>query len=185
MLFAVLKAFIKNNWNGIVVAVFVAVIALSFHHLKNQRDSAVAELATLKAVYNAEVIEFTKKLDAAKANEKLVAAQIAEQLANLKIDKETLTNAIRSYYANKPTERPMVRATVSMLPPPACSSFTDTTTDTQESAISEPITGTACIGLEAENKDLTDALALETLYFNQARERVDQDCEQIGCQNDQ
>jgi hypothetical protein len=174
--------FFKDNWEAIAIAAIIGAVAISFHHVKTQRDEARATLSTLQTFYTAKLKESENKLAVAKVTQQSNELIAQKQISELNIDRDTLTNAIRSYYANKPAKPFVVHPSGGVLPSATGTSSSETPTSGEGSTGSGQISWSTCSGLEAENKDLTDALILETIDYNRARERIDQDCAQVGCE---
>jgi hypothetical protein len=177
-----ISLFLKNNWEAIAVAVIVGFLVLSFTHIKSQRDTAIKDLNELKAIYNAQVTIANKNLADATVNQKQTEAVASKQIEDLNIDKSTLTNAIRGYYETKSIKHPMGNNTSKLLPPTAGDRTAETSTSAEGSATGESVTDTTCTAIQTQLSTLEDACALTTIYFNEARARVNQDCIQIGCE---
>lgn len=178
--------FIKQYWRvGLAIALVVILSAhlLADNRVKAQRDEYKAQLTVIEVLAKQQAKEYKLKLDNAKANQAESDKVAIQKISKLKLNKESLTNELRSIYENrklKPSLGPVAR---SVLPQPASAESTANIASSEQGlAESEPISGSACAGLQVKNEVLENALALETIYFNQARERIDRDCLQIGCE---
>lgn len=167
--------------------VLVILMALAIWHYKSAYEDKTREFE----LFQTNVVQMAKdyeaeqavKLDKAKENQAKSEAIKQQQITDLNLDRETLQNAIRSYYAphnNKPT---MVSGTGIVLPQSASADKTsEASADSEGYASSERVNRSASIGCEAKVEVLENALALEAIDFNSCRARVDQDCTQIGCE---
>lgn len=165
-----------------------ALMAFAIWHYKSAYESGVKELSAYKQAATDESdkqkADNKLKLDKAKDTQAKSDKINNQQIADLHIDKETLTNAIKGYYAPK---------TIVNKPSVVHSVFTGTASNTEPStevassgqglASSEPITDPACARLQTQLGALEEAAALETVLYNKAKARIDQDCDQIGCED--
>lgn len=178
-----LLMFLKNNWEAIAIALLVGASIFYVHHLKVQRDEALSELSVLKLTYNIQKKENDIKQQTAVVSQKASEAIASKQITDLNIDRETLQNAIQGYYETKPNKYSVGSTGGIVL------SHTTSGSTTETPSITEGLTGggqvpdTTCSGLSTQLGTLQEATALETVLYNKARARIDQDCAQIGCED--
>jgi hypothetical protein len=179
---SMISLFLKNNWEAIAIAVIIGALIFSFSHIKDQRDTAIKDLNDLKATYNAQVIENNNKLNDATVHQKETEAEAHKQIEDLGIDKGTLIATIKGYYNENTHAKPtVVHDTGKLLPPTTSGSATEVASGTEGLTESERECRSTINGLQTKIEVLENGLAEETIEFNRARNRVDQDCTQIGC----
>lgn len=177
---------LKQYWRIALAVAFIGALTLhvwSDNRVKAQRDGYKAQLTAIELLAEHQKKDYEAKLKYAEDNQAKSEQVFKQQVDKLNINKESLTNELRSIYANRKPKPNLVPVAGGVLPQ---SSSAESTTETASSAegfaIREPIPDTAFTRLEAQYQTLEDACALTTIYFNQARARIDQDCAQIGCQ---
>lgn len=167
--------------------VLFTLMALAIWNYKSAYEAKTKEFE----LFQTNVVQMAKdyeaqqavKLDKAKENQAKSEAIKQQQITDLNLDRETLQNAIRSYYAPHNNKPAMVSGTGIVLQQSTNSDqASEASADSEGYASSERVNRSASAGCEAKVEVLENALALETIDFNSCRARVDQDCTQIGCE---
>lgn len=168
--------------------VLFALMALAIWNYKSSYEATTREFDLFKTnivqLAKAQEAQNAVKLAQAKTKQAESNAIANQQISQLHINQDTLTNAIRSYYAPNNSKPIMASGSGIVLPSSSNSESTsEVASSGQGLASGEPVTDPACTGLQAQLRTLEEAASLETILYNKARSRIDQDCAQIGCED--